>query len=334
MIEIIITSSILILCVLVIRKFFMNRINPVFQYSLWLLVLIRLALPFSFPSPISVMNAVPEYSQNASTSEMTFIQAPIMPKTPANMQFSHSKTQDYIPPGSHDTQAEKVSIIESINIFFIIWLCVFIAILMRIITNNIIFARKIRREAVLLDDLDCSLPVYIMEGLPSPCLFGILKPKIIISPEAGDQSLLKYVLAHELCHYRYKDNWLSLLRSLCCAVYWFNPLIWIAAHASKMDCEMACDERVIKHYDDNDRIDYGKTLLSLVHGNKENLLTLSTAVAGKNMKRRIVMIAGKPKTVVLAVILCFMLIGILTTGKIFHRYYTDILICDNMRSNY
>jgi len=309
MLEIIITSSVLILCILAIRKFFMNRINPVLQYSLWLLVLIRLMLPFSFPSPVSIMNAVPEYSRNIGMTDAPIMQAPIMPMVSAGSQFSHPETQEYIQPSHNNTQDVKPNSINPFQIIFAVWLCVFIAILIRILSNNIMFARKIRREAVSLNNFDCRLPVYMLENLPSPCLFGVFKPKIIVSARVMDQNHIKYVLAHELCHYRYKDNWLSLLRSLCCALYWFNPLVWIAAHASKIDCEMACDERVIKHYADDDRINYGKALLSLVHCKREDLLTLSTAAAGKNMKRRILMIAGKRKTFVLAAILCLTLIS-------------------------
>jgi beta-lactamase regulating signal transducer with metallopeptidase domain len=285
----------------------MNHISPVLQYSLWLLVLVRLALPFSLPSPIGVMNAVPEYNQNIARIETILTQAQIVPIIAGNSQSLYPETQGYIPPNQIDTQYVKINNVNPIIIIFSIWLVVFIAILARIIINNIIFARKIRREAVLVNGLDCGLPVYIMDSLPSPCLFGILKPKIIISAKVNDQNLVKYVLAHELCHYRYKDNWISLLRSLSCAVYWFNPLVWIAAHVSKMDCEMACDERVIKDYDDDERINYGKTLLLLVHGKKENLLTLSTAVAGKNMKRRILMIAKKRKPLIIMTILCLIL---------------------------
>jgi len=310
MIEIIITSSVLILCILLIRKFFMNRISAVLQYSLWFLVLVRLIFPFSFPgSPVSVMNAVPKYSQNSTNANAPFIQAPIMPTKPSNSQYSQSLIQeDYIPPISNETQEDKTNGINPISLIFIIWFSVFIIILAQIIINNIMFARKVRREAVLLDNIDCSLPVYMMRDLPSPCLFGVIKPMIIVSPVAVDQDLLKYVLAHELCHYKYKDNWMSLLRSLCCAVYWFNPLVWVAAHASKIDCEMACDERVIKRFSDKERINYGATLLSLIQGKKDNLLSLSTAAAGNDMKRRITLIAKRRKTVVIAVLLCLILI--------------------------
>jgi len=316
MIEIIITSSILILCILVIRKFFMNRISAVLQYSLWLLVLVRLIFPFSFPgSPVSVMNAVPEYSQNSTNTNAPFIQAPLMPAKPSNTQFSQPQFQEnYIPPDSNNTLDDRINNTNPIRLIFIIWLSVFIVILAQIIINNIMFSRKVRRDAVLLYNIDCILPVYMMRDLPSPCLFGVIKPIIIISPGAEDQELLKYVLAHELCHYKYKDNWVSLLRSLCCAVYWFNPLVWIAARASKIDCEMACDERVVKRFNDRERINYGAALLSLIQGKTDKLLSLSTAAAGNDMKRRITMIAKKRKTVVITVLLCLMLI--VTIGAI------------------
>lgn len=75
---------------------------------------------------------------------------------------------------------------------------------------------------------------------------------------------LRHVLAHETAHARHLDPLWSLLRSVCLAVYWFDPLVWIAAAVSKADGELACDEAAIQALGEGERIPYGKTLLSLI----------------------------------------------------------------------
>ncbi|MEI3363004.1 MAG: M56 family metallopeptidase [Oscillospiraceae bacterium] len=72
------------------------------------------------------------------------------------------------------------------------------------------------------------------------------------------------MLAHEETHARHFDPLWSLLRVVCLAVYWFHPLVWAAAAASKTDCELACDEAVLARLNAEERIAYGRTLLALI----------------------------------------------------------------------
>ena len=81
-----------------------------------------------------------------------------------------------------------------------------------------------------------SLPVYQCSLVKSPCLFGLFRPAVYLTPEVMEsQVLTRYVLAHELAHYRAKDHIWSLLRSLCLVIHWYNPLVWVAAVLSKRD---------------------------------------------------------------------------------------------------
>lgn len=93
---------------------------------------------------------------------------------------------------------------------------------------------------------DALLPVYLAKDIPSPCLFGLLRPSIYISPQAAeDESTLSHVLTHEYCHFRQWDHIWSLVRTLCLSLYWFHPLVWAAAAYSRSDCELACDELAV-----------------------------------------------------------------------------------------
>ena len=146
------------------------------------------------------------------------------------------------------------------------------------------------------------LKVYAVEGLPSPCLCG---RRIYTDTEtAEDERKLNHILAHEYCHYRQLDPLWAYVRCILVSVYWFHPLVWAAAYASKRDSEFACDEAALRLLGEKERYEYGRTLLSLVSPITSRMsdigpmLTMSSGEKG--MRERIGRIAGKPKTYVAA----------------------------------
>ena len=76
------------------------------------------------------------------------------------------------------------------------------------------------------------------------------------------------ILQHEICHYQHKDHIWSVMRSLCVAVWWWNPLVWAAAAESKRDCEMACDEGTLETIGWENKFLYAKTLVDAVSDKK------------------------------------------------------------------
>ncbi|MCM1144209.1 MAG: M23/M56 family metallopeptidase [Blautia sp.] len=145
---------------------------------------------------------------------------------------------------------------------------------------------------------DC-LNVYTVEGLPSPCLSG---RSIYLTQEmTTDAKQLEHILTHEYCHYRHLDSLWVIVRCVLLTVYWFHPLVWAAAYASKQDGELACDEAVIRLLGEKERIPYGKTLLHLIAGDfhdKSKIGIASTMSSGeKGIRERISRIAGKNKYV-------------------------------------
>ena len=169
--------------------------------------------------------------------------------------------------------------------------------------------RALRRKAVKIDVVNCKLPLYWCEDIPSPCLVGLFRPAIYITRFSADErDKLKDVVTHELCHCAHGDHFWSLVRCVCVALYWFNPLVWIAAKVSKIDCELACDEAVVRRLGEAHRLDYGKTLVRMIgarSGYSDRGLAATTMTSDKKgVKARIVQIASKPRSsVVCAVIL-------------------------------
>jgi len=127
---------------------------------------------------------------------------------------------------------------------------------------------------------------------------------------------LSHVLAHEMTHRRHLDHIWSLVRCICLCVYWFNPLVWVAAWLSKRDCELACDEGALKRLGDDQRIAYGKTLVDLVAENVAPGQLLETATAmhetKKQMKARVSYIVKKPKVLAAAVVVLVVTLAIVT----------------------
>lgn len=101
----------------------------------------------------------------------------------------------------------------------------------------------------------------------SPVVAGLLRPKVLLPPDI-DQRLdcpsLELVLRHETCHARRRDNLANLLAGAVLAVFWFNPLAWLAYRAFRIDQELSCDALALADADHIQRARYGRAILDLV----------------------------------------------------------------------
>ena len=168
--------------------------------------------------------------------------------------------------------------------------------------------------------LDCQspIPAYVSEEVASPCLVGLVRPLVYVTPRCAENpQLFGHVLKHELTHYRHGDHIWSLVRCVCLCIYWFDPLVWVAAYLSRRDCELACDEGAMKGLGEKERLAYGKTLLEVVShaANPGNLLQTATAMneTMKQLKERVNYIVRKPKFSITAAI-CMVLVCALIAG--------------------
>jgi len=167
------------------------------------------------------------------------------------------------------------------------------------------------------------LPVYVSAAVRMPCMFGLLHPAIYLTQDVMEEKALRYVLCHENTHYRHKDNLWTLVRLFCVCIHWFNPLVWLAAYLSKQDCELACDEETIAWLGNENRIDYGRTLLSFSVQGRELFggLRFSTTMSGrkKQLEERLQMIACQPKKkdafLIMALLLISLMVLITFTGS-------------------
>jgi beta-lactamase regulating signal transducer with metallopeptidase domain len=330
--EILLTSSILILALLVLRQVFRKTISRRVQYALWALVLVRLLVPVNLPAmEHNVLTAAQPVGQTV-TASLEQRQVYVLPvgRTPISndpqadgqapgTQVSNAESFGYnvvSQDGSTVTKyAEKLSLSQVLRL---VWYAGIAVMTCWLVISNLRFWRMLCKVRTPYSVEDCKYPVYLVEeGLPSPCLFGLFRPAIYLTPAAvSSPDSLRHVLAHETTHARHLDPLWSLLRGVCLAVYWFDPLVWAAAVASKRDCELACDEGALKQLGENERIAYGRTLLALIPVVKrptDPMLSATTMTSGKRqLKDRITRIAENRQTasialfavVALAVVVC------------------------------
>lgn len=326
--EILLTSSVLILAVFLVRALFQKAISRRVQYALWGLVLVRLLVPFQLPAmEHNVLTAAAPMGQAVETRmEEQMIYALPTQVYPGRTTLSEGEVsidrtfhgQLIRLPNGQNTSVDYysggvVATQESVTHYFFmwpldellrnIWIVGMAGMALWFLWSNLRFRAKLceARKPYSIDG--CKYSVYLIEeGLPSPCLFGLFRPAIYLTPAAiRDEETLRHVLAHESTHARHLDPLWSFLRGVCLVVYWFDPLVWAAAFASRTDCELACDEGAVQLLGEEERLSYGKTLLFLIPVRKNPaspLLSATTMTSDKKkLTERIRRIAENRQTV-------------------------------------
>lgn len=372
--EIMITSSVLILCIMLIRFLCRGRIGSRLQYALWLVVAIRLivpvtaqiALPPGMLDGFGIMDLVEDLDTNiGSLSER--LEQPVSFTMRMDSLIGRQIAERVLGEEieGFDTADGPTSIflagrtgVTWLDILQGIWHGGMGIMMVWMIAVNLRFRHKLhkkRREFSVPESVlarmqeklsgkiacpaDTGLPeegaggrraaghgvkVYTVEKLVSPCLYGLPGWEAIYLPEkiTEQEDRLWHVLTHELCHKRHGDGFWSLLRNGLLAVYWFHPLVWAAAVLSKRDCELACDEEALQFLGEQERINYGKTLLSILsgRGRMTDLACTATTMTGfgRSIRERINYIAKKPKVLglaVMAALALFMTVSVLAFAK-------------------
>lgn len=334
--EILLTSSVLILALLALRRLFRRTISRRMQYTLWALVLVRLLVPLNVGT---LAHNVLSAAEPVQTAVEKRLETPVLymqdgtERHPAQLLSGEESQGDPQSPPSDVAQsapADEYSIVTPTyravalsEALTYVWYAGMLIVGAWFLFTNLRFARALRKARTPYSVEGCRYPVYLVSALPSPCLFGVLRPAIYLNnAAAASPELLRFVLAHEQTHARHLDPLWSLLRGLCLTVYWFDPLVWLAAVLSREDGELACDEGTLRALGADERTAYGKALLSLVPvcTKPQNPLLGATTMTGgkKSLKERVTRIAenrqAKTAAVFAAVALAALVCAVSFTG--------------------
>lgn len=342
--EIIITVSILIICILLIRRVFRRKIGSRFQYALWLLVALRLVIPVSIPVSLPMAEVLdPYHLMGFDTDDVVEqLEQPIQ-VTIHSGNIYHLLAEDSdqtADNASGETGGARTFFMAGhlgyswLDVLGILWTGGMLIVAAWILLTNRIFYHRLKKGRKIVElskeaesALQERLPrkiirtyerirIYTAEDLVSPCLYGMPgREAVYLTPELiEDTNRLCHVLTHELCHRKHGDSFWGILRGLLVTVYWFHPLVWVAAVLSKRDCELACDEAALMLLGEEERISYGETLLSIITRKARvfDLLCNATTMTGngKSVKERIGFIAKKPQILRTAVALTAILMTV------------------------
>ncbi len=340
--EIIITVSVLIICIMLVRRICRGKIGSRFQYALWILVVLRLTIPVQVTVNLPITEWLERYHLLESHTDRMVeqMEKPIQVTIDSRSGIYHLLAGEDIKDDAMDrSDGPSIAFMVAhlryswLDVLGTIWTVGMVIVAAWILVTNGIFGRRLKRGRRIMElseeaasALRQRLPqkiagmydrvtVYIVEDLTSPCLYGLPgREAVYLSADiAEDTDRLCHVLTHELCHRKHGDSFWGMLREILVTVYWFHPLVWAAAILSKRDCELACDETALLLLGEEERISYGETLLSIITRKAKvfDLLCNATTMtgSGKSVRERIGYIAGKPKVLRAAVILTVMLMA-------------------------
>lgn len=311
------SGSIMALGLLLIKFLFRQKLNANVHYLLWFVLVLRLIVPFSPQSSLSILNYIP-HSTSTSDLSQTFSQTIHTLAPPPKENSSPPKSSLTTPLTSNNNLNSTVSSPGKTEVanspLAYLWLTGAVLILFYIFVINRWLLVKIKKlpacenQEILNILKECNTRLNITSkitvvcdtGFKSPALFGWRNPKIIISQHIIDKlssEELNFVFLHELSHLKRRDLLVNTFVTLLQVVYWFNPLIWYALHQMKRDCEIACDATALAAIKPEEHKKYAQTIIELIQLMSEPFWIPGTiGFVNKFNTRRIIMISSFRKS--------------------------------------
>ena len=291
-----IAASWLILAVVLLR-FLLKKAPKWIAVLLWGIVALRLVVPFSFESALSLI-----------PSAETFNAHNIQYETPA-ISSGIPAVNNAVNPVLGETFAPNS--VGSINPLYIwtlvvsaIWLVGIAAMLLYAVIS---YARVHRSVA---ERIPYEGNIFLCDHVKSPFILGLVRPKIYL-PSSMDEAAMGPVIAHEKAHLARHDHWWKPLGFLILTVHWFNPLCWIAYVLLCRDIELACDEKVIRQMDLNGKKQYSTALLEFSTGRR--LVTICPLAFGEvGVKERVKNVLNYKKPAFWLIVVAIIACGVVT----------------------
>lgn len=319
------TASVVICLILAAQKTLGGRLGPRWCHTLWLVLLIRMVLPWAPSSRFSLSNLIPSWDRQAKPQQVPGIverQKPSAPveaaensgATPERATQSEAVIQETVAPEPQAlANVEDKSRWQSASIrrlFPILWLAGAVVVGAYVILSDLALWRIVKRDRPLMNQQmlelfeECkaqmgvqSLVVVVPSShVRSPGLFGFVRPRLLLPQDMLDsatQEEMRYTFLHELAHLKRRDIYLGWLTSLLQILHWFNPLVWFAFYRMRADRELACDALVLTQTGHDKSQEYGGAILGLVRrfSRSHPLPAMAGVIESKSqLKRRIAMI--------------------------------------------
>ena len=297
-----ISASWLILAVILVRMC-MKHTPKVLRYVLWAFVVVRLLCPVSIESTLSLVPDI-EILQEESSTDNYFdsvvvedaenLDASVQQELPEQQEYvtdikvpnkdASDKIVEMLPEevvDVTDRTTDNVSFSMDINFSVAAWIWTIGNLL--ILCSSAICTLRLRNKVCASIQIEEN--VWICDEIQSPFIFGVISPRIYM-PSFVTKEDIPYILAHENEHLKYCDHLWKPFGFFVLSLHWFNPLVWIAYALFCRDIELACDERVIRHLEEEEKIQYSKRLL-LCNNPRQMIFACPVAFGEIGVKERV-----------------------------------------------
>lgn len=295
-IEMTLEGAVIIAVIILVRSLTIHRLPKKAFLLLWAVALIRLLVPVRITSPASIYSVTPG---------ITFVRRSGVLQAEAAQAASVSSGSGAM----------------SLSLWTVVWLAVGLLLALGIlichIKNRQIYRTSLPVESPpvkrWMESHRLRRPVFVRcsDQTEAPLTYGVLWPVILLPANMDwtDETLLGFVLAHEMAHIRRFDALTKWFLAAALCLHWFNPLVWVMYILAGRDMELTCDESVLRLYGRKSRADYALALVNMEE-QRTSYAPLASSFCRSALKERITAIMKSPGKSVISLAAAGALIGI------------------------
>lgn len=302
------SASVMILLLMLFRPEYRKRFSRRWQYYIWLAVIARLMIPWNPGSGI-IGRVFQQYEAQQSSSIRESGQQISAGEESAALVFAGKDSQDESSQNKTTSEGaawyQKAQLQDLLQHLWAVWLSAAALLFIRKITIYQSYVRFIRAGCRPVEDIGClealgraversrircMMGLYTNSLTASPLLTGFFHPSIILTNAQLSDTDFQNILLHELTHYKRRDMFYKWLVQLAVCLHWFNPLVYWMEREISRNCELSCDEAVLKNLDADGRRAYGDTLLRAMEeggGFRSSLAAVTLNESSELLKERL-----------------------------------------------
>ncbi len=277
------SGTLLILMLFLGKRFLKDKISRQWQYYIWLIIIMRLLLPFG--AEVNLMGKIYQTMDQVMIQDTSFVKQKKSDKISdgvggfdVNLEQNNQKMDNSSDSSEILTPDQPFQDIVSllINHIWLIWLMVMLGMLIRKVTIYQSFIRYINAGLTPVSDIEILNQLSVIEEqmgvkrplelcsnplISSPLLIGFFHPCIVLPSLNISEKDFRHIVLHELTHYKRGDMFYKWLVQITVSLHWFNPFVYLMNREITKACEFSCDEAVLTKIGYDYAQDYGKTLL-------------------------------------------------------------------------
>jgi beta-lactamase regulating signal transducer with metallopeptidase domain/Tol biopolymer transport system component len=319
-------ASLVTCLILVAQRSLGHKLGPRWSHALWLVLLIRMVVPWAPPSRISLLNLLPpsvrqaqappiaDFMEQERNAHSAAISEAVRVPTEQQATSSQPAPEAASPGPRTSARAQRPSgpaFLTLHRVVPMLWLAGAALVGAYLLAGHFALWRIVKRERPLVQQSTLELfeqckarmgvqtlvAVVPSDQVVRPALFGFVRPRLLLPRQMLDtagRNEMRYVFLHELAHLKRHDIYLAWVASLLQVLHWFNPLVWFAFHRMRTDRELACDALVLASIGEQESQEYGRAIVALLQrlSRSRPLPAMAGILESKSqLKRRIAMIA-------------------------------------------